>query len=143
MDISANVGTNLGTPIKWTIAGKEREFGLMTQGAKAQIEQQLISRARAQIKKDKEFMTDDEYGIAYSVFHDRVVTGQYCFGSKLCTSWILTPIGVSALVGVLSGDSTVDWESVVFNEMREAGELIALVMSHSFPNLMKGKEENP
>lgn len=143
MTISANVGFNLGAPIKFTIGGKERVFSLVTQGVKAQIEQVLVSRARNQIKKDKDFMSDEEYGIAYSVFHDRIVSGQYCFGSKLCRDWILTPLGISALIGILSGDPTADWDTITFDEMVDCGELISLIMSASFPNLVKQKEPTP
>ena len=143
MDISANVGTNLGAPIRWTIAGKERDFSLVTQLVKAQVEQVLMNTARNHIKKDKDFMTDDEYGIAYGVFHERIVAGQYAFGSKIFRDWITTPKGMLILVGILCGDQETDWETMAFDDMLNVTQLVAAVMQASFPNLMKGKETSP
>lgn len=143
MSTQAPVGPNLGNSgplIEMTINGREIKAKYIGQHEKARLEQALIQRARQELGKEKDFMSDAEYGIAYSTFHDKVITGQYAFGSRLSQQWMSTVPGLSALLAVCTGVPSDEWAELTLSHSLECGTLIKMIMESSFPNL---KEEEP
>ena len=143
MEGSPAVGANLGNsgfPIQTEINGKVVNAKYLDQMAKSRLEQALIQRARQELGKEKDFMSDHEYGIAYSTFHDKIVTGQYSFGSRLSQQWLNTIPGLAALLTVCCGGTTAEWEETSLAYSTECGELIRLITEGSVPN-SKAKEE--
>ena len=143
MSVNPSVGPNLGNsgpPIETIINGREIKAKYIGQHEKGRLEQALIQRARQELGKEKDFMSDSEYGIAYSTFHDKVITGQYAFGSRLNQQWMNTRPGIAALLAVCTGINSEEWAELTLSHSLECGTLIKMIMEGSFPNL---KEEDP
>ena len=134
---SASVYANLGNaagPQPFKIGSREFTYRLIDQETKAKLEGILAGKARAVLKKDKDFMSDEEYSIAYGAYHDRVITGAYTFGSKLFKDWFKTQDGVSNVLQVCTGIHADEWPDILQNYPEEVAELIGQIMDISFPN---------
>lgn len=141
MSTQASVGPNLGNSgplMEMEINGRKIQAKYIDQHAKARLEQALIQRARQELGKEKDFMSDSEYGIAYSTFHDKVITGQYAFGSRLNQQWLSTIPGLSAMLAVCTGINSEEWSELALSHSLECGTLIKMIMESSFPNLKEG-----
>lgn len=135
--VSASVHANLGNaagPQPFSIADKEITYRLIDQETKAKLEGILANKARNVLKHDKDFMSDEEYSIAYGTYHDRVITGAYTFGSKLFKDWFKTQDGITNILKVCTGVSTEEWSDFLQTHPEEVAELIGLIMDISFPN---------
>jgi len=134
---SASVHANLGNaagPQPFKIKDREFHYSLLDQAAKAKLEGVLKCRARELLKQDKDFMSDEEYGIAYSVYHEKALTGSYTFGSKAFKDWFKTQDGIANVLYVCTGIAVSEWGTILQDSPGEVAELIGLIMDISFPN---------
>jgi hypothetical protein len=131
--VRANIGNAAGA-MPFKIGDREISYTLIDQDTKAKLEGVLAARARNILKKDKDFMSDEEYGIAYGVYHDRALTGFYTFGSKAFKEWFKTEDGIANVLNVCTGVPVKDWGKILQEHPEEVAELIGLIMDISFPN---------
>lgn len=137
MKTSASVMTNLGAAAgsqPYTLGTKVVMYTPVTQKVKAKLEGMLTNKARMALKADKDFMSDEEYQLAFGAFHDRVVTGAYTFGSKLFKAWFQTSDGVGHMLEACTGTTCLEWQEIIVSNPTETAELIGLIMDVSFPN---------
>lgn len=134
---SASVHANLGNaagPQPFMLGDKQIHYTLLDQAAKAKLEGILKCRAREILKQDKDFMSDEEYGVAYGVYHEKALTGAYTFGSRAFKDWFKTQDGIANILQVCTGVPTDEWGKYLQENPTEVAELIGLIMDISFPN---------
>lgn len=131
--MSNPISSCLAVPIDVEIGGKPYRVRLVDQNAKAQLERICERRARDQVFRDKDTLTDLEFGLAYGAFIDKVAGGDFAFGGPVFRRFIETPDGSVALVKVLFSLADAEASALATGYPVEATAAVRQVFAISFP----------